>query len=166
MALFKILSNMVVDENSPKTPPDPYGCIKGVEDDGLAKVREKATSLPSSFNQGYCYFDRSTGKFWIDTTVTPKDGVELNENKNDRNSIYVQGRIPINAYYADLALLATSAEYDGIGTEEENKITSYVHGTDVDGNRVLTLLNGQGQPISSPAIDLGTIVTICEWSTK
>lgn len=109
MALFKILSNMV-DNN----PPDPYGYIDNQEDAGLAQVRSEATGLPNTFNQGYCYFDRSTGKFWIDTTPTNSGTVTLS-NKNDTSKSHVQGRIPINAYYADLAKLATSATYDDAG---------------------------------------------------
>lgn len=157
MALFKILSNMV-DNN----PPDPYGYINGVEDDGLSQVRSQATGLPSTFNQGYCYFDKSTGKFWIDTTPTTTP-VTLS-NKNDSTNKHVQGRIPINAYYADLAKVATSATYDGTGVSDSDKITSYVHGSSID-NGYLYLLNGNNSRISDAPIPLGSQVTIYKWTS-
>jgi hypothetical protein len=30
-------------------------------------------SMPNEYHQGYCYFDKNTGRFWIDTTDT-KEG--------------------------------------------------------------------------------------------
>ena len=158
MALFKILSNMV-DNN----PPDPYGYINNQEDAGLAQVRSEATGLPNTFNQGYCYFDRSTGKFWIDTTPTNSGTVTLS-NKNDTSKSHVQGRIPINAYYADLAKLATSATYDGTGVTDSDKITSYVHGSSID-NGYLYLLNGDNNRIPDAPIPLGSQVTIYRWTS-
>lgn len=162
MALFKILSNMI-DNN----PPDPFGYIEGEEDDALVEVRSRAIGLPNTFNQGYCYFDRSTGKFWIDTTPTDNGAVTLLD-KNEKTNNYVQGRIPINAYYADLAKLATSANYDGTG---ENEITAhYMSGLDYENNNgslYLYPLDGYGHDMRKEGelgIQLGTHITIKTWT--
>ena len=88
MALFKILSNMANN-----TPPAPFS------DEGLANVRTEALKLlPSTYNQGYCYFDITTGKFWIDTALNTA-------NANNK----LLGRIPINAYKADKSDIATAS---------------------------------------------------------
>jgi len=42
-----------------------------------------ATTLPNTATQGYCYFDKNTGKFYIDTTDTVSGRMALNANKAD-----------------------------------------------------------------------------------
>lgn len=49
-------------------------------------------SLPSNYNQGYCYFDVNTKKFWIDTAP---DNATAEQKQ--------AGRVPINALRADIA---------------------------------------------------------------
>jgi len=44
------------------------------------------TTLPSTATQGYCYFDKNTGKFYIDTTNATSGRMILNANKADRLS--------------------------------------------------------------------------------
>lgn len=52
MALFKILSNMT----------------------------DTSRQLPNEYHQGYCYFDVTTGRFWIDTTDDASGRMSLNGN--------------------------------------------------------------------------------------
>ena len=77
MALFKIFSNM----------------------------GDTSKSLPNTYNQGYCYFDVNTRKFWIDTAP---DNATAEEK--------AAGRIAINAPYADIANFANVSSRVPFGT--------------------------------------------------
>ncbi len=39
------------------------------------------TTLPTSATQGFCYFDKNTGKFYIDTTNAVSGRMALNAEK-------------------------------------------------------------------------------------
>lgn len=61
-------------------------------------MTDKSKNLPTTYHQGYCYFDVNTGKFWIDTTNTAAgrmainaanaDSVEWNNVNNKPSSFY------------------------------------------------------------------------------
>lgn len=102
MALFKILSNF----------PNGTAGITTTEQSNIT------TSLPTKANQGYCYFDVKTGKWWVDiagdgsTNAKAITDISSNDNSTKFN------RMPLNAYKADLAdvaILARAAEHDGLG---------------------------------------------------
>lgn len=152
MALFKILSNMV-DNN----PPQPFA------EEGLTEIRNNATALPKTYHQGYCYFDITTGKFWIDT-ASDDQGVDTTTK--------IAGRIPINAYKADKAesaMTSVSADRDG-----ESRLIKeyYAHSLGVDNNEIY-LKNGVGlgdeigyvNSNNNNRIPLGTHVTVYEWKS-
>jgi hypothetical protein len=77
LALFKILSNMDNPQNA----------------------------LPNTYHKGYCYFDVSTGLFWID----------INDTEGSEE------RIALNAHKADWAAYAQSA---GTATSATHAITA------------------------------------------
>lgn len=53
---------------------------------------DASKTLPSNYNQGYCYFDVNTKKFWIDTAPNSATATEK-----------AAGRVPLNALRADFA---------------------------------------------------------------
>lgn len=96
MALFKILSNF------PNSPDSSAG-ITTTEQSNIT------TSLPAKANQGYCYFDVKTGKWWVDIAG---DGDTNAVSITDVTSTAtVFNRMPLNAYKADIATLAKAAVY-------------------------------------------------------
>ena len=55
------------------------------------------TSLPETYVEGYCYFDKNTGKFYVDTTSTAAGRMAMNAKMADEDS---SGRNIVNTYVA------------------------------------------------------------------
>lgn len=131
MALFKILSNM----NDP------------------------TKSMPNSYHQGYCYFDVTTGKFWIDTSNTQAGRMAINANHADKS---------------DEATIAYAAIYAIDDTNEliDNnfpKIQDYYgHNLGINNNNEIYLISGNGsntQIHDTNKIKLGTHITVYRWTS-
>lgn len=97
-------------------------------------MTDKSKTLPTTYHQGYCYFDVNTGKFWIDTTNA------------------AAGRMAINAYKSDKATLSDAAIYET--TEAVNaplhKINTYYgHGLSLDGTTLSLVAGDNNTSLSS-----------------
>lgn len=124
MALFKILSNM----------DDP------------------TKSMPNSYHQGYCYFDVTTGKFWIDTSNAQAGRMAINANHAD------------SATLSQAAVYATSATINGT-TDSVSIQENYAHSLYYDSTEnTIQLKNGLNGNLGSP-ITLGSSATIYHWSS-
>lgn len=66
---------------------------------------DTSQQLPQKANKGYCYFDVNTGKWWVDIGG---NGTTNAVSSIDHDSGY--NRMPLNAYKADISILAYAAE--------------------------------------------------------
>ena len=130
------------------TPPTSYNLSTDSQTnqivDSLNAVRNSA-NLPNTYNQGFCYFDISSGKFWIDTAASTASSIEKE-----------RGRIAINAYQADIAdqaeiaNLAYAATYETgpNANDATRKIRDYyAHELGVDANNIILFNGAEGVPI-------------------
>ncbi len=105
---------------------------------------------------GYAYYDTSTKFFYIDA--------DYRETPDLNNPVIT--RQPINAYHAngaDAATLAISAQHDDAG----NEITAFYAHSLIAENNKLYLQNaiGQNLPQEASGIDLGTHITVYNWTS-
>ena len=72
------------------------------------------TTLPTTYTQGYCYFDKNTGKFWVDTTNAAAGRMALNAEKADKDS---DGNVFSSTYVKGPASATNGAiaTYNGTG---------------------------------------------------
>ena len=116
--------------------------------------------LPSKANKGYCYFDVSTGKWWVDIAGTGvEDAISSETTENGYN------RMPLNAHKADLSTVAVAAE--NVVYEISNNGTTInqyapianTFGTDLSlSNNILSLSNIFGTSISN--VTLGALASV------
>ena len=91
-------------------------------------MNDRTKALPTSYHQGYCYFDVTTGKFWIDTSNA------------------AAGRMAINAYKADV-----DNNGNVFSSTYANKLVSD------STNHTLTLQGYDSNDLSSGTVTLGAL---------
>lgn len=116
--------------------------------------------LPTTYHQGYCYFDVNTGKFWIDVNDVPgsEKRMALNAYKSDWSS-YAQtaesATSATHAITADSATTATNAQYD---SESQDISTTYGKDISLVNGTTLQLINGNGSATGTGTLSIPYII--------
>lgn len=122
---------------------------------------DSSQPLPSKANKGYCYFDVSTGKWWVDIAGNgSQDAISSETTASGFN------RMPLNAHKADISTVSLAAEnvmYDVAGPNNTT-VTQYApiantFGTDLSfNNNILSLTDIFGTSLSD--VTFGALASV------